>query len=176
VIYVAGIKKVVLAYDDSEGSKKALQMAKDLTKSLSGIQLYVAHVFEERMRKETVESAEGTGIEPLPINHFPADGIQVPPLAFEQRNVHKSDHAVLSNSSEQAIINAKAELDSLKTSVAYTILEGNPAESISEYAKEIQADMLIIGHSGNEGIKRKLLGGVSQKVANHAPCHVLIAK
>lgn len=172
------IKKIVLAYDDSEGSKKALAMAKTLAKSLSDIQLYVAHVFEEGVRTETVETAEGNGVAPLPIaiNHFPADGIQVSPIPFDQRGVHKSEHTILTNSSEQAIANAKIELDTLISDVSYTILEGNPADSISEYVKEIQADMLIVGHSGIEGIKRKLLGGVSQKVSDQVPCHVLIAK
>lgn len=172
---VAEIKNVVLAYDDSEGSKKALELAKDLTKSLPGIKLFVANVYEEKVRNEAVES-DKESIDPLPINNYPADGIQVPPLAFEQRSVPKSEHAILSKSPDQAFFNAKSVLEPANIDVEYSILEGNPAESISEYAKEVNADMLIIGHSGNEGIKRKLLGGVSQKVVNNAPCHVMIAK
>jgi nucleotide-binding universal stress UspA family protein len=175
LIHMPEIKKVVLAYDDSEGSKKALQLAKELTRDLGGIQLYVAHVYEEKIRNETVET-NGRPIEPLPINNFPADGIQVPPLAFEQGSIDKSEHAIITNSSEQAFNNAKAELESLNIDTDFSILEGNPAESICEYARDVNADMIIIGHSGNEGIKRKLLGGVSQKVVNNAPCHVLIAK
>jgi nucleotide-binding universal stress UspA family protein len=172
---MANLKRMVLAYDDSIGSKKALQLAKELTGRLSGIKLFVAHVFEEKMRSETVESAERP-VEPLPINNFPADGIQVPPLAFEQGSIDKSEHAIITNSSEQAFNNAKAELNSLNIETEYSILDGNPAESICEYAKDVDADMIIIGQSGNEGLKRKLLGGVSQKVANNAPCHVIIAK
>lgn len=172
---MAEIKRVVLAYDDSNGSKKALQLAKDLTNNLREIKLFVAHVFEEEMRNEAVESNEGS-IEPLPINNFPADGVQVPPLAFEQRSIAKSEHAILSNSSEQAINHVKSELEGLNINTEYTILEGNPADSISSYAKEVNADLLIIGQSGKGGIKRKLLGGVTQKVLNNAPCHVLVAK
>lgn len=172
---MAEIKRVVLAYDDSPGSKKALQLAKELTGKLDGVQLFVAHVLEEEMRTETVESAERP-IEPLPINTFPADGIQVPPLAFEQGSIDKSEHAIITHSSEQAFNNAKAELDLLNIDTSYSILEGNPADSISDYANEVHADLVIIGQSGSGGLKRKLLGGVSQKVANHAPCHVMIAK
>ena len=172
---MAEIKRVLLAYDDSPGSKKALQLAKELTGKLSGVQLFVAHVFEEKMITKTVESAERP-IEPLPINNFPADGIQVPPLAFEQGSINKSEHAIITNSSEQAFTNVKAELNSLNLDTKYSILEGNPADSICDYANDLHADLIIIGQSGSEGLKRKLLGGVSQKVANNAPCHVMIAK
>lgn len=169
------IRRVLLAYDDSPGSKKALQLAKDMLGKLSGVQLFVAHVFEEKMRTETVESAVRP-VEPLPINNFPADGIQVPPLAFEQGSIDKSEHAIITNSTEQAFNNAKIELNSLNIDPDYSVLEGNPADSICDYANEVNADLVIIGQSGSGGLKRKLLGGVSQKVANNAPCHVIIAK
>jgi nucleotide-binding universal stress UspA family protein len=169
------IKNIVLAYDDSEGGRKALRIANDLTGNLHGVKLFVAHVLEEKMRTETVESSERPA-EPLPINNFPADGIQVPPLAFEQGAIDKSEHAIITHSSEQALEQAKTELGPLGTKVQYTVLDGNPSESLVEYARDVQADLLIIGQSGNDGLKRKLLGGVSHKVANNAPCHVLIAK
>ncbi|MCM3573403.1 MULTISPECIES: universal stress protein [Mesobacillus] len=172
---MAGIKKVVLAYDDSEGSKKALQLAKEFTIEKDGVKLYVGHVYEEEVKSELVETTERP-IEHLPINNFPADGIQVPPLAMEQGALDKSEHSIITHSSEQAFNNAKAELDALHIDTEYSILEGSPSESIVEYAKDVEADLIIIGQSGKEGIKRKLLGGVSQKVANNAHCHVLIAK
>ncbi|MBS8262910.1 universal stress protein [Mesobacillus boroniphilus] len=172
---MAGIKNVVLAYDDSEGSKKALQLAKEITSNKVGVKLYVGHVYEEKIKSELVETNERP-IEPLPINNFPADGVQVPPLAMEQGALDKSEHSIITHSSEQAFNNAKAVLDALKIDTEYSILEGSPSESIIEFAKDVDADLIIIGQSGDEGIKRKILGGVSQKVANNAHCHVLIAK
>ncbi len=172
---MAGIKNVVLAYDDSDGARKALQLTKDLIRNLEGVKLYVGHVYEEKVRNELVDSTDRP-IEPLPINSFPADGVQVPPLATEQGAFGKSEHAIITHSAETAFNNAKAELEVLNTDTDFSILEGSPAEGILEYAKDVDADLIIIGQSGNEGIKRKLLGGVSQKVANNAHCHVLIAK
>lgn len=172
---MAGIKKVVLAYDDSEGSKKALQLAKEITNDKEGVKLFVGHVFEEKVKSELVETTDRP-VEPLPINTFPADGIQVPPLAMEQGALEKTEHSIITHSSEQAFNNAKAELDHLNMETEYFTLEGNPPDSILEFARDVNADLIIIGQSGNEGIKRKLLGGVSQKVANNAHCHVLIAK
>ncbi|WLR53996.1 universal stress protein [Mesobacillus subterraneus] len=172
---MAGIKKVVLAYDDSTGSKKALQLAKEITRDKQGIKLYIGYVYEEEVKSELVETA-ARPMEHLPINNFPADVVQVPPLALEQGELDKSEHSIITHSSEQAFNNAKTELDVLNMDTEYSTLEGNPAESIVEFAKDVNADLIIIGQSGNEGIKRKILGGVSQKVANNAHCHVLIAK
>jgi nucleotide-binding universal stress UspA family protein len=172
---MAGLKNIVLAYDDSEGGNKALQLAKEFTVDKEGVKLYVGHVFEEKVKSELVESNDRP-IEHLPINNFPADGIQVPPLAMEQGALKKSEHSIITHSSEQAFNNAKAELDALNIDTEYAILEGSPSESIVDYANSVNADLIIIGQSGNEGIKRKLLGGASQKIANNAHCHVLIAK
>lgn len=165
---------VLLAYDDSDGSKKALRVAKQMLLEHPDMNLTVVHVFEDKIKHVTVEANEQS-IEPLPINNYPADGVQVPPLAYEQRSVEKSEHALLSHSTEQALFNAKSELSSLNKEVKYKVLEGSPAEIICDFAKEVNADLLIIGRSGNEGLKRKLLGGVSQKVTNQAHCHVFIA-
>lgn len=172
---MADIKNVVLAYDDSESSKKALQLAKEFTRNKEGVKLFVGHVYEEKIKNELVESAERPR-EMLPINSFPADGIQVPPIATEQGDLKKSEHTVITHSSEQALDNAKSELDAIGIDTEFSILEGNTAESLLEYANDVNADLIIIGQSGNEGIKRKLLGGVSKKIANDAHCHVLIAK
>lgn len=167
--------KIVLAYDDSEGSKKALQTAVDLLLKFPESTLFVAHVFMENLRNEPMDSGEAS-IEPTLVNSYTTDGLLVPPIALEQGATPKSSHAVVSNSSEQAMYNVKKVLEPLSSGTEYTVLEGSPAESICDYALEIDADLLIIGHSAPGGIKRKLLGTVSQKIADQAPCHVLIAK
>ncbi|MDQ0414659.1 MULTISPECIES: universal stress protein [Mesobacillus] len=172
---MAAMKNVVLAYDDSAGAQKALQLTKELTRNLDGIKLFVGHVYEEKVKNKLIDSVDQPSM-PLPIASFPADGLQVPPLTTEQGAFDKSEHAIITHSTETVFQTIKSELESLHMDSDFSILEGNPAESILEYAKEVDADLIIIGKSGNEGIKRKLLGGVSQKVASHAHCHVLIAK
>lgn len=175
MIDVVNFSKMVLGYDDSEGSKKALQTAVELMKTFPDSKLFVAHVFAEKLRNETIDSGDAS-IEPTIMNNFSTDGLLIPPISLEQNTVPKSSHAVVTNSSEQAIYNAKRELEHFSSNTEFIILEGSPAESICDYAIEVGADLLIIGHSGTGGIKRKLLGSVSQKVADQAPCHVLIAK
>ena len=56
------------------------------------------------------------------------------------------------------------------------IKEGHPAEMIIDTAKEIGADMIVVGSHGRHGAKMFFLGSVSAKVVEHAPCHVLVIK
>ena len=54
--------------------------------------------------------------------------------------------------------------------------ESEPAEAIIEIANEQQADLIVVGNRGLTGIRRFLLGSVSSKVSEHAPCSVMIVR
>ena len=54
--------------------------------------------------------------------------------------------------------------------------EGHPAEVILEVATEQEADLIVIGSRGLSGVRRFLLGSVSAKVSEHAPCSVMIVR
>jgi nucleotide-binding universal stress UspA family protein len=53
---------------------------------------------------------------------------------------------------------------------------GDPPLAILESAKQKDVQMIVVGARGLKGIKRFLLGSVSQKVLEHAPCSVLIVR
>jgi len=77
---------------------------------------------------------------------------------------------------------AKKILDRIKTKavgpkpVKTIITQGNPAEEILETAKKIKADLIVTGSHGRHGAQKFLLGSVSSKVVDHAPCTVLVVK
>lgn len=52
----------------------------------------------------------------------------------------------------------------------------SPAASIVEYAKEIGADRIVIGHKGKSNLERLLVGSVALAVVAHAPCSVFVVK
>jgi nucleotide-binding universal stress UspA family protein len=54
--------------------------------------------------------------------------------------------------------------------------EGDPAEVILDVAKEQDADLIVVGSRGLSGVRRFLLGSVSAKVSEHAPCSVMIVR
>ncbi len=56
------------------------------------------------------------------------------------------------------------------------IKKGNPAEEILETARELKADLIITGSHGRHGAQKFLIGSVSSKIVDYAPCAVLVVK
>jgi nucleotide-binding universal stress UspA family protein len=54
--------------------------------------------------------------------------------------------------------------------------QGDPAQVLADVATEEDAQVIIVGDRGLSGVKRFLLGSVSQKASHHAPCSVLIVR
>ena len=53
---------------------------------------------------------------------------------------------------------------------------GSPAREILKRVSESQPDLIVLGSHGHSGLGRFLLGSVSQKVVNEAPCSVRVAR
>jgi nucleotide-binding universal stress UspA family protein len=56
------------------------------------------------------------------------------------------------------------------------VLLGRPSMMLSDTARDIQADAIIVGNRGRGGIRSMLLGSVSAEVVDSAPCPVLVAR
>src|SRR5688572_9180905 len=63
-----------------------------------------------------------------------------------------------------------------KIEVSNEVLGGLAARVIVEKAEEWNADLIIVGSHGYGFWKRAWLGSVSDRVAHHAPCSVLIVR
>ena len=61
-------------------------------------------------------------------------------------------------------------------SVEGVALEGDPAAVLLELARKESADLVVMGTRGRTGLRRLLLGSVSQKVMTYAPCAVLTVR
>jgi universal stress protein A len=58
-----------------------------------------------------------------------------------------------------------------------TVIEdGHPWPTICDYAKEQQAELIVIASHGYTGLKRMLLGSTAEQVVRHAECPVLVVK
>lgn len=53
---------------------------------------------------------------------------------------------------------------------------GRPASVITEVAKELDADLIIIATHGHTGLKHVLMGGTAEHVVRYAPCPVLTVR
>lgn len=56
------------------------------------------------------------------------------------------------------------------------VRRGHPAEEIVRLASELRSDIVTVGSHGWGGAKRFLLGSVSDRVFEYAPCSVLVVK
>jgi nucleotide-binding universal stress UspA family protein len=55
-----------------------------------------------------------------------------------------------------------------------TSLDGIPSKRIVEHARKTGSDLILLASHGRTGAAHALLGGVAERVAQHASCAVLI--
>ena len=60
--------------------------------------------------------------------------------------------------------------------VARTLLFGDEPSTINRFAKENNADLIVMGTHGRTGLGRLLIGSVAESVLREAPCPVLTIK
>ena len=53
---------------------------------------------------------------------------------------------------------------------------GDPAEVLTNVAREHDADLLVVGHRGRDFAARVLLGSVASRLVGDAPCDVLVVR
>lgn len=54
--------------------------------------------------------------------------------------------------------------------------KGDPFEEVIATATDLRADLIVMGHTGRRGTSRVLIGSVTQRVLDYAPCPVLVMK
>lgn len=81
---------------------------------------------------------------------------------------------------------SKAECPFIQSAYEYAVsngvnanaisLTGHPGKVIVDYLNSYPHDLVVLGHRGMSNIQALLMGSVAYKVANLAPCAVLIVK
>jgi len=148
-------KKVLAAIDGSDDSMKALNKAIE----------YVADKKDERTLI-VVTARERTAIDILTIDYASDDAdLEAKVMGLSQKN------------SEEILEKAKSTVQRLGINATYEVLVGLPiAEIISDYAKEHQIDLIVLGHRGLGKVREFFLGSVSLRVASIAEVSILIVK
>ena len=141
-------RKIMIATDGSELVKRAVDLAIEIAK-LSEAKLYAVHVI----------ALEGNSI--------------IHSRGKEQKKTLK----------EQLIVEGKKATDYVENigrtanvRVESTILEGNPANEIIDFAEKNDIDLIVMGTHGKTGTQRFLIGSVSDNVVRHSERAVLVAR
>ncbi len=77
---------------------------------------------------------------------------------------------------EEAVASVHKIVTGAGLSATTALLSGSPKLRIIEYAKEWDADLIVIGSHGRRGIDRLALGSVSEAVAMNAECSVEVIR
>jgi nucleotide-binding universal stress UspA family protein len=75
---------------------------------------------------------------------------------------------------EDVLSEATALLGGREIDVERHARPGDPAEVLLEVADEVDADLLVVGNKGMQGVKRFVVPSVPNRVSHHARCDVLI--
>src|SRR5699024_2015498 len=154
-------KNILVAFDGSLDSINAFQVAENLAK-VNQSHLTVAYLHARSLPRTTNNSTTS-----------PKDILSqtyVGPGPAPTRTIHhyKRKNKWV-NTPDQVISSAKNTVSG-GVNVNYEILIGKPANQLNLYANDNKKDLIVIGNSGMNGLKKFVMGSVSQKVINQAEC------
>jgi nucleotide-binding universal stress UspA family protein len=145
--------KVLLATDGSSEASLALTTATDMVQSTNS-ELHVAYVFPTAVQRPF----------PNPITSRPREELE-----------HELEEAMqqAQNFLDQQVERAKEEGVSVAES---HLVRGRPDRELVRLSEEIGAGLIIMGSRGLGGVRRALMGSVSDSVVRHAHCPVMIVR
>lgn len=162
-------QKIVIAFDGTEGSLEALDYATKLGNPQE-TELTVVHVVKDT---KVGSPNQGGGV-------YGSGGTVTPynPAELETPKVRgfESEPAIINESNDPVIAQARSRLRENNLSANFIVLEGKQAKKICEYAEQQNADVIVIGSRGVSGYKKFMIGSVSEKVAKEADVPVFIVK
>jgi len=123
----------------------------------------------------SIAAAQSVAARPWPI------GTIVKLLSVIEPVVRLTEHLLpLSRSDAQLMQEVLKQVEAILSeaglSTTRNIVRGKPKEKIINEAKTWSADLVVVGSHGRRGVKRWLLGSVSEAVATHAPCSVEVIR
>ena len=97
-------------------------------------------------------------------------------LSSEHQQVLDQTRQILDEDAAGLLDSVAARLAERLSLRSTLVRSGHPADEIISAAREIDADLVVVGSHGLGNVKRFLLGSVSDHVLQYAHCSVLIAR
>lgn len=137
------VRRILVPVDFSDAASAVLQYAMDIARD-RGAEITLLHV---------------VGVAVAPFD--PAYGVAADPRVLLD----------LQRGAEVALADMAAKFEGAR--VHTRILTGSPSREIVRLAKEMKADLVVIGTHGRTGLRHVFLGSVAENVVRLAPCPVL---
>jgi nucleotide-binding universal stress UspA family protein len=146
--------KVLLAIEGSENSQAAIKKCCKMFDQSVNTEIRIVSAIEPMTRP----------MEPFTVS---TEYLRDPEAADE-----KNANEVVSKAAEEI----RDHFPDLGVGLTTKVLQASPKQAIVEEAEAWGADLIIMGSHGFGFWKRTILGSVSNAVAQHAPCSVLIVR
>lgn len=164
--------KILVPYDGSKQSNKALEKAVELAKLIkkSGTKVWINMLY-------VVPEVY------VPSTLFDRDVNIKSTITGErltsQQYLKEFYHEMKSKAKTMLSTKKQQDLDSFNLMAKIHVTYGNPSDKILEFANKHQVDLIVIGSIGLSGfsrIKKLALGSVARSVAEGATCPVMIVR
>jgi len=143
--------KILVATDGSEEAQLAAETAADLAES-TGSELHVAVIFQESA------------------NVHPFYEVRFPRAAEQLRQQAREEILKLLDQQVKRLEETRVDI------VEAHLRTGAPNGEIVALAEEIGAGLIVIGSRGLGGVRRALMGSVSDSVVRYAHCPVMVVR
>ena len=145
------VMKVLLAIDDSNFSDAAIRML--IAQNHPGkISVRVLHI-----------------VEPIETPYYPE---LMPPYPINLNDIRKARM----EAGRKLVARATGKVRAAGYQVDSFVRLGHIRTAVVDAAIKWHADLIVVGSHGRKGVRRILLGSVSDYVARHAPCSVQIVR
>jgi nucleotide-binding universal stress UspA family protein len=144
------IKKILIATDGSDTSKKAVLVGIDMARRAGGsiIAIYVVDVSR--------------------ISHLPGYAM-IPGIKEKIIGLMEEEGRQATGFAEDGAQEANVPCHKI-------ISQGNPSQELLRLSRDLEADLLILGSRGRSGAQRYILGSVAEKVVQQSTVPVLLIK
>jgi len=147
-------KSIVVGTDFSDTAAEAVRHAAELAKAFDA-KLHIVTAFRPAMTASIAASS---------LEAMAAGGTEF---------IQEADSAI-ADEVESKLGDLAKRLSSDGLQVDTAGVAGDPADALLDVAETKKADLVVVGNRGMSGVKRFVLGSVSNKISHHSPCSVLI--
>lgn len=144
------LSRILVPIDFSGKSRQALEVAVPLAESYQG-RVFLLHV-----------------VRPPPVS-----GWQIIPGGKHYLTMGMNNIAEASRKKLEALAAKKVSLAIWGRAL---VRQGHPYQEIISAARQLKADLIVISTHGYSGLKKVLIGSVTERVVRHAPCPVLTVR
>ena len=150
--------RILLASDGSESAAHATEVAVELSKKTHS-ELHVLYVGEDSTASLYPQAADPAWVVQEDLSPLEEQGQQFEQVARQTLDAEVQQVRAAGGTIAQAHLRL-----------------GTPAAEIVELAEDLKVGLVVVGSRGLGGIRRALMGSVSDSVVRHAHCLVLVVR